>query len=68
MGPEVNTFLTSSSMYNKYKFLLIILVSDLVKQLVVRDYQGNTFFRIMFTNKMVVIKFNIFHFVVNKSF
>ena len=33
----------------------------------VRNYQGNTFFRIMFTIKMLVSKFNFFHVAINKS-
>ena len=37
------------------------------KQWMVRNYQENTFVRIMFTIKMVLIKFNFFYFLVNKS-
>ena len=68
MGLGVNTLLASSSMCNKYKFLLVILDSDLSNRWFVTT-KGIPFSRIMFTNKMVVtIKFNFFHFVVNKFF
>lgn len=34
----------------------------------IRNYQENTLFRIMFNVKMGVVKFNFFHFVINESF